>query len=98
MLHVIEEAVGVRIGQRSVLAPAFHIIAALHIVQPALLAPVRSRKGPSFSIELYAEGVPAALCEKLELMRHRMVAPNRLAQEMNAFDRRGAGASLRPIN
>src|SRR5262249_39431137 len=96
--HVIEESVGVRIGERTMLAPALHIITTLDIVQTALFTPVRSRICAAFGIELDAERIAAAFCKKLELMRGWMITPNRLTQEMDAFDRRGAGASLRAVN
>src|SRR6185503_19291351 len=79
------------------LAPTFHVVTALDKMQPALIAPVRAGVKASLAVERYAKCVPSAFCEELELVRHGMIAPDRLAEETNAAHSGSASAALRAV-
>src|SRR3989442_5237159 len=76
--NMIEVAEGVRIVQRPVFAEAFDIVAALHLVQPDLLAEVCSRDDVAVLVEIESPGVATPFGEQLELMGERMVTPDAL--------------------
>src|SRR5439155_2994577 len=75
---MIEVAERVRIVQRPVFAETFDIVAALHLVQPDLLAEIRSRDDVAVFVEIESPGVATPFGEQLELMRERMVTPDAL--------------------
>ena len=93
---MIEVAERVRIVQRPVFAETFDIVAALHLVEPDLLAEIRSRDDVAVLVEIESPGVAAPFGEKLELMRERMVTPNALLK-FEAANVSGYRAPLRAI-
>ena len=95
--HVLEPAEGVGIHQRAVFTPAFDVSAALFVVDTTGVAVVGAGEGAAFAVEFEAVGVAAALGEDFKLMGARMVAPDGLAKETDAFDGRGAGAAVRAV-
>ena len=80
--HVVEEAEGVGVGERAVLAPALDVVAALDVVEAAVVAPVGAGEEAACVVELDAEGVAAAFGEDLEDVRVGVVAPDGLAEEI----------------
>ena len=80
--HVVEVAERVRVRQRPVLAPAFDVVPALHVVDAAEVAPVGAGIDAAGVVELDAEGVAATLGEELEDVALGVVSPDGLAEEI----------------
>src|SRR5262245_32324807 len=83
--HVLEEAVGIGVGQRAVLAPALDVIATLDVMEAAECAPVGPGVDPSLVVELDPEGVAAALRKQLEDVALGMIAPDCLPEEIGCL-------------
>lgn len=94
MRHVLEPAEGVGIYQGSVFAPAFDVSAALLVVDAAGVAVIGAGKGAAFAVEFETEGITATFGEDFKFMGARMIAPDGLAEEADAFDGRGASAAM----
>src|SRR5262249_43242980 len=104
--HVFKVAQRVRIRERAVLAPALDVIAALDVVQAAILAPVRAGVDAADVVDGDAEGVAATLGEQLEDVILRVIAPDRLTEKVDRLavllqldlDLGGAGAAMRAVD
>ena len=67
------------------LVEAFLVIAALHVVEPAGIAPVMSRINASLGVDLDTEGVAASLGKDLVPARLGVISPDQLAHGMAGF-------------
>src|SRR4029450_310056 len=76
--HVFEVSIGVRVGQRPMLAPPLDVVAALDVVQAAIRPPIRPRIQPPLIVELDAERIAATFGEDFEAVLLRLIAPNAL--------------------
>ena len=94
--NVVEITERVGIVQRAVFAEAFDVVAALHLVQPDLLAEIGPRNDVAVLVEIEAPGVAAAFREQLELARERMIPPDALLK-LNAANVRRHRAALRAV-
>ena len=95
--QVLEEAVGVRVVQRAVLAEVLPVVAALHRVVGQVVA-VGGEEQVAVGVEGQAEQVAAALAEQLEPSRQRVEPPDGLL-ELDPADgvaRRAAGDAVEP--
>src|SRR5262249_20739349 len=87
--HVVEVAQRVGVGERAVLAPSLDVVAALDVVQAAVLAPVGAGVDAAGAVEGEAGGVAAALGGQLEDVPLGVVAPDGLAEEVGRRLRAG---------
>ena len=103
MLHVFEEAERIRIRQGPVLLEPLAIIAPLHVMETARVAPVVSRENASVVVDLDAECIPAPFGENFVAPGGGMITPDQLAERVNRrlvprpFDVAGDRAPLRGI-
>src|SRR2546428_317880 len=74
--NVIKVTECIRIVQRAMFAEAFPVISALNAVQVPIRAEVRAVNQFSLGVEVESPGVAAALAEKFELVRQRMITPD----------------------
>ncbi len=83
VLHRLEVAEGVGIGERAVLLEALAIIAALDVVEAARIAAVVAGEDAALLVDLDAEGVAAPFGEDLEALLLGMIAPDVLADHVD---------------
>ncbi len=95
MFHGGEEAIGIRIVQRAVFAPALDVIAPLHVVAEGFER-VAAGEQVAVAIQVDAPGVAAPLGKQLEAFGRRVIAPDALLK-LDAADVGRHGASLRAI-
>src|SRR5262249_40757246 len=91
----VDEAEGVGVVQRAVLAPALDVVASLDVMAERL-GGVAAREELAVPIEVDAPGVAAALGEQLELLCPRAIAPDALL-ELDAADVGRHRATLRAV-
>jgi hypothetical protein len=89
---VLEIAEGVRVVQGAVLAEALDVVAALHLVQRDLPAPVGAGDDVAVAVEIESPGVAATLGKQLEFLGPRVIAPDALLEFAAANLRRHRAA------
>src|SRR5438105_2401443 len=78
--NMVEIAEGIRVLQFAVLAEAFDIVGALHLVEANDVAKVGAGDGVAVGIEVESPGVASSLGEQLELSGKRMITPDALLE------------------
>src|SRR5688500_1899740 len=97
MVHVRDEAVGVRSVERTVLRPVLLVAPTRHPVKAAAVAAVVTRERAAAAVEGERPGIAAALREQLERVGVRVISPDRLAEKRDAADPCRAGAAVDPV-
>src|SRR5688572_6518359 len=94
MSHVLEVAESKGIVKGPMLGKALDVIGTLGVMESSRRSVVGSRKQPSLAVKFHTPRISAALGEKLELSRLRVIAPDGLSQKFHSLYVRGSGAPL----